>query len=215
MYTPRAFQVHDLGRLHSDIRRIPFATLVTVANGRIMATHLPVLLHEDRGKLGTLAGHVSRANAQWRESDLESEALFIFLGLNTYVSPSWYETKKVTGKVVPTWNYAAIHAYGRLAVQEDSDWLRSHVGELTSMHESAFATPWRITDAPEDYMHAQLKGIVGFEMTIERIEGKHKFNQNRSAKDRNGVICGLRAMTDPQKDCVAAWMEEIEGATSE
>lgn len=209
MYTPKAFEVGDIKTMHSDIKRCGLACLVTLTRGGLVATHLPVLLHEDKGKYGTLFGHLSKANAQWRESDPQTEALIIFSGLESYITPSWYATKQETGKVVPTWNYAAIHAYGHLSFNTDADWLKSHVGELTAKHESTFSHPWKITDAPAEYIDAQVKGIAGFEMMIERIEGKHKFNQNRSEQDRNGVISGLRKMNTHQKSDVASFMEQV------
>ena len=209
MYTPKAFEVSDIALLQRDIRRSGLSTLVTLTKSGLIATHLPILLYEDKGKYGTLVGHLSRANAQWQESDPKTEALIIFSGFDSYITPSWYATKSETGKVVPTWNYAAIHAYGHLVFNTNADWLRSHVAQLTAKHESSFSQPWKITDAPEDYIEGQLKGIVGFEMMIDRIEGKHKFNQNRSAQDRSGVISGLRESNIDQKNEVASFMEEI------
>jgi transcriptional regulator len=157
-----------------------------------------------------LTGHVSRANLQWRETDTNAEALIIFLGLDTYVSPNWYPAKQATGRVVPTWNYAAIHAYGRLTFYEDPEWLRTMVTGLTKRHEASFPAPWQVTDAPAVYIDSQLKAIVGFEFRIVRLEGKQKFNQNRSVEDRLGVIEGLRELGEERKTEVAKLMEEIE-----
>jgi transcriptional regulator len=153
---------------------------------------------------------VSRANLQWRETDTEAEALIIFLGPDTYVSPNWYPAKQETGRVVPTWNYAAIHAYGRLTFHEDPEWLRTMVTDLTKRHEASFPAPWQVTDAPPVYIDSQLKAIVGFEFLILRLEGKQKFNQNRSLEDRLGVIEGLRSLGEERKSEVAELMEEIE-----
>jgi transcriptional regulator len=210
MYTPKAFEQRDLPMLQSAMRQSELATLVTMTTHGLVATHLPLLLDETRGVYGTLTGHVSRANAQWSETDPHAEALIIFLGLDTYVSPNWYPAKQETGRVVPTWNYAAIHAYGRITFFEDVEKLRIVVTELTRKHEASFPAPWQVTDAPAVYIDSQLKAIVGFEFEILRLEGKRKFNQNRSVEDRIGVIEGLRELGDERKTKVADLMEEIE-----
>ena len=194
MYTPKAFEVTDLALLHAAMKQSELATLVTMTTQGLVATHLPLLLDETKGEYGTLTGHVSRANLQWRETDPNAEALIIFLGLDTYVSPNWYPAKQETGRVVPTWNYAAIHAYGRMTFYEDPEWLRTMVTDLTKRHEASFPAPWQVTDAPAVYIDSQLKAIVGFEFRILRLEGKQKFNQNRSVEDRLGVIEGLREL---------------------
>jgi transcriptional regulator len=210
MYTPKAFEVADLPMLHAAMKQSDLATLVTSTTHGLVATHLPLLLDETRGEYGMLTGHISRANLQWREADPDAEALIIFLGLDTYVTPNWYPAKQETGRVVPTWNYAAIHAYGRITFIEDPSWLRAMVTDLTIKHEASFPAPWQVSDAPDVYIDAQLKAIVGFEFQILRLEGKQKFNQNRSAEDRSGVIKGLRELRDDRKTQVAELMEEIE-----
>jgi transcriptional regulator len=210
MYTPKAFEVDDLAILHAAIQQSELATLVTMTTRGLVASHLPLMLDETKGEYGTLTGHVSRANPQWRETDLEAEALILFLGLDTYVSPSWYPVKQESGRVVPTWNYAAIHAYGRLTFFEDTERLRTVVTELTDRHEASFPRPWQVTDAPAVYIDSQLKAIVGFDFRILRLEGKQKFNQNRSVEDRAGVIAGLRELRDARKTEVADLMQEIE-----
>jgi transcriptional regulator len=134
---------------------------------------------------------VSRANPQWREFSRDAQALVIFSGADHYITPSWYEEKRTTGKVVPTWNYAVVHAYGSLKTVEDGSWLRAHLESLTTMHEASFDKPWKVSDAPEEYVASQMKGIVGMEFRIERLEGKWKLNQNRSEADRRGVVEGL------------------------
>ena len=210
MYTPKAFEVTDLPMLHAAMKQSELATLVTITANGLVATHLPLLLDETRGALGTLTGHVSRANVQWRQTDPDAEALIIFLGLDSYVTPNWYPAKQETGRVVPTWNYAAIHAYGRITFIEDPEWLRTMVTDLTKKHEASFPAPWQVSDAPAVYIDSQLKAIVGFEFQILRLEGKQKFNQNRSMEDRLGVIQGLRALEDERKTQVAELMEGIE-----
>ena len=210
MYTPKAFEVTDLALLHAAMKQSELATLVTMTTQGLVATHLPLLLDETKGEYGTITGHVSRANLQWRESDPNVDALIIFLGLDTYVSPNWYPAKQENGRVVPTWNYAAIHAYGHLTFFEDPEWLRTMVTELTKRHEASFPAPWQVTDAPAVYIDSQLKAIVGFEFRILRLEGKQKFNQNRAVEDRLGVIEGLRGLGTERKTEVAELMEEIE-----
>jgi transcriptional regulator len=215
MYTPKAFAVEDLAAIHADIRRGGLAALVSMTANGLVATHLPMLLRESEGPYGTIVGHVSLANRQWKDTDPNAEALAIFTGPETYVSPSWYAAKQETGRVVPTWNYAVVHAYGRLTFFHDADRLRSVVTELTDRYEASFPQPWRVADAPANYIESQLKAIVGFEMPIMRIEGKRKFNQNRSIEDRRGVIAGLRALDDPRKAQVAELMEALEKPGSE
>jgi transcriptional regulator len=210
MYTPKAFEVTDLPMLHAAMKQSELATLVTITANGLVATHLPLLLDETRGAYGTLTGHVSRANVQWRETDPDAEALIIFLGLDSYVTPNWYPAKQETGRVVPTWNYAAIHAYGCITFIEDPEWLRTMVTDLTKKHEASFPAPWQVSDAPAVYIDSQLKAIVGFEFQILRLEGKQKFNQNRSVEDRLGVIHGLRELEDERKTQVAELMEGIE-----
>jgi transcriptional regulator len=210
MYTPKAFEVTDLPMLQAAMKQSELATLVTVTRGGMVATHLPLLLDEANGPYGTLRGHISRANLQWKDTDPEAEALVIFLGLDTYVTPNWYPAKQETGRVVPTWNYAAIHAYGRISFFEDAERLRNVVTELTKRHEAAFPAPWQVTDAPAAYIDSQLKAIVGLDIQITRLEGKEKFNQNRSREDRMGVVEGLRSLEDARKTQVAELMTEIE-----
>jgi transcriptional regulator len=193
MYIPAAFREDDLPTIHAEMRRIQLATLVTMTGGGLIATHLPLMMDSSAGEYGTLYGHVARGNVQWRESVAEVEALAIFTTSDAYVSPSWYASKQETGKVVPTWMYAAIHAYGSVRFVEDAEWLRGVVTRLTDKHEAEFAEPWKVTDAPPAYVDAQLARIVGVELRISRIEGKWKFDQRSAEKDRAGVVAGLEA----------------------
>jgi transcriptional regulator len=156
----------------------------------LFASHIPMVL-EQNGTMGQLRGHISRANTQWRDYTPEVEALAIFFGPQHYITPNWYLEKQETGKVVPTWNYVVVHAYGYLKFIEDGKWLMTHLSSLTNIHEADSPVPWKIRDAPADYIAALTKGIVGLEMTIERLEGKWKVSQNRSEQDRNGVAKGL------------------------
>jgi transcriptional regulator len=191
MYVPPEFAEKDIPVLHEAIRHAGLATLVTVGASGIEANHVPMLIDAEPAPFGTLLGHVSRGNPQWRRSDPAVESLAIFRGPDAYVSPSWYQTKKDSGKVVPTWNYVAIHAYGRVEFFDDPVRLRAIVTRLTERHEGGRAAPWAVTDAPEDFIAAQLQKIVGFVMPIARLEGKWKMSQNRVAQDSAGAAAGL------------------------
>jgi len=156
------------------------------------ASHVPVVLDEAHGPYGAIRGHLARANPQWRQAVKEIQALAIFTGPDAYVSPSWYATKKKDGKVVPTWNYVAVHAYGSIEFFDDLDRLLAVVTDLTGIHESTRSDPWAVSDAPPDFIRSRLRGIVGFRLPIARLEGKWKLSQNRSEEDRAGVIEGLK-----------------------
>jgi transcriptional regulator len=219
MYNPAQFREDRLPVLREAIRQSGLATLVTYGPDGLIATHAPMRLTEGPGAYGTLVGHVSRANPQWRQTAPEIDALAIFLGPDAYVSPSWYATKQQTGKVVPTWNYVAIHAYGRAEFFDDPDQLLEVVSGLTDAHEARLAgqaEPWAVSDAPADFVRAQLKGIVGFRLPITRLEGKWKMSQNRPEQDRTGVVAGLSAQGSPGTEVarlVAATLPETEQAT--
>lgn len=210
MYTPHQFDEARLPVLHDAIRRTPLATLVTMTSDGLTATHLPLMLDPERGPNGTLIGHIARANSQWCDSLPGSDALAIFLGPEAYISPSWYATKRETGKVVPTWNYIAVHAYGRAEFFGDAERLRSIVTRLTDAHEAGSAHPWHVTDAPPRYIDLELKAIVGVEVPITRIDGKWKLNQNRSAADRQGVIEALETRDHATDADVAHAMRVLE-----
>jgi transcriptional regulator len=206
MYLPPHFAEDDGPTLHDFMRRHGFATLVTLNRGGLVGTHLPLLHDSEPAPNGRLLGHLARANGQWRDIDSSAAALAIFAGPQAYVSPAWYATKAETGKVVPTWNYAAVHAYGRLRIVEDAAWLADLVRRLTDRHESERPQPWKVSDAPEDYIRAQLKGIVGIEMAVERLEGKWKLSQNRPDRDRLGAERGLSETGHANSIAVAAMM---------
>jgi transcriptional regulator len=188
MYLPDLFRVDDLPRLHALMRARPFATLVSAGADGLVATHLPTVLKDD-GPYGTIECHVARANPHWKS--LGGEALMIFQGPEGYITPNWYPSKAEHGKVVPTWNYAAVHAYGRAEAMDDVAWLRRHVGELTAQQEAGEAKPWAVTDAPESFIAGMARAIVGIRLPIARLEGKWKMSQNREMKDRAGVVEGL------------------------
>jgi transcriptional regulator len=192
MYLPKHFEETRIDVLHGLIHEHPLGALVTLTPRGLDANHIPFEVDPAPAPLGTLRGHVARANPVWRELARDVDALVIFQGPGTYVSPAWYPTKQQTAKVVPTWNYAVVHAHGALRVIEDRAWLRDFVTALTDRHEAARPDRWRVTDAPADYIEAQLGAIVGLELTITRLVGKWKMSQNRPAQDRAGVEEALR-----------------------
>jgi transcriptional regulator len=192
MYTPKNFAVEDVGEVHALMRAHPFAILLTHGPDGLMATHLPTLLKVDAATpLGRIECHLARPNPQWRSYTPDAHALMIFQGPDAYIRPGWYPSKAEHSKVVPTWNYAVAHAYGRLEVVQDQAWLLAHVSELTQQQEAPFAAPWSTADAPEAFLAAMARGIVGLTFTIVRLEGKAKMSQNREPRDRAGVVRGL------------------------
>jgi len=192
MYNPPHFEVNDLPRLHAAMQAVPLASMGTAGPEGLTASHLPLLLAPDAGPYGSLRGHMAKANPQGSLPE-GTEAMIVFQGPDAYISPSYYPSKQAGGKVVPTWNYIAVHAYGRLRWITEAAALRALVEDLTSRHESGRSPPWEVADAPENYIAAMLAGIIGFEIAIERIEGKFKLSQNRNAADRQGVKSGLTA----------------------
>src|SRR3981189_915409 len=190
MYQPDPFRVRDLQQLPALMRARPFAALVSAGAAGLYGTHLPTVL-KDEGPFGTIECHLARANPHWKDLATGGEALMIFQGPEASIPPNWEPSKAETQKVVPTWNYAVVHAYGRPEVMQDKDWLRRHVGELTAQQETGEARPWEVTDAPASYIDVMLRGIVGFRFAIARLEGKWKMSQNRETKDRVGVVKGL------------------------
>ena len=208
MYRPPAFDVPELPELHDLIRTSGAAHLVSLTANGLVGSVLPLLLDQDRGPYGTLVGHLARGNHHWRDVTPGVESLAIFAGPDAYISPSWYATKQETGKVVPTWNYVTVHAYGELVVHDDPVWLDGLVRRLTDHHEGRRDEPWSVDDAPPGFVRAQLRAIVGIELPITRIEGKRKLSQNRPAADVAGVIAGL-ASGGPTERAVADLMTRV------
>jgi transcriptional regulator len=192
MYVPPTFREDDLAALHRTMQAAHLSHFVTATAEGLIATPLPLFLAPEEGPYGTLYGHLARANAQWKLPPT-CDAMVLVMGPDAYVTPSWYATKQEHGKVVPTWNYVAVHAYGPAEFFEDADRLLDVVIRLTNLHELPRAQPWTVTDAPEPFIRAQLRGIIGLRLPITRIEGKRKMSQNRSAEDRAGVAAGLAA----------------------
>jgi transcriptional regulator len=207
MYTPPHFKLAELGTIHAAIHASRLASLVTATAEGLIATPLPMILDEGEGRYGTLYGHVARPNPQWK-LPATGEAMAIFMGPDAYVTPSWYVTKQESGKVVPTWNYLAVHAYGPVEFFEDADRLLSVVTRLTNLHEAKREESWKVSDAPPDFIAAQLRGIVGLRLPINRLDAKRKMSQNRPADDRAGVVAGLGASADPIDRQVAVMVSQ-------
>ncbi len=197
MHRAAPFRQDDPDALRRQIRRAPFATLVSQGEQGLLATHLPLLLVPEESEHGTLYGHVARANPHWRALVDDGEALAIFQGPHGYVSPTWYPSKAEHGKAVPTWNYIAVHARGEVDVFDDAERLRVLLDALGAVHERGRPEPWALDDAPRDYLEAMLRAIVGLRLPIRRLEGTWKLSQNRDDADIAGVIAGLRAESDP------------------
>jgi transcriptional regulator len=193
MYLPPAFREDQIEVQHDLIRTSPLGLVITAGPGGLMANPVPFLVYSDEGPHGTLRCHVSRGNGQWKELDVVEECLVVFQGSQDYITPSWYATKQETQKVVPTWNYATVHVWGSPRIVEDAAWLRRQIDDLTHVQERSRPMPWKVDDAPEGFIAAQMKGIVGVEIPISRIEGKWKVSQNRPEVDRQGVVEGLLA----------------------
>jgi transcriptional regulator len=204
MYLPSHFEVTDTAQLHALMQAHPFATWVTSLDGALEVNHVPLHLDTTRGEHGSLIGHLARANPLWKAPP--SPGVFVFQGPQSYVTPSWYPSKQEHGKVVPTWNYAVVHAHGTPRYIHDKAELHVLVSRLTNHHEAPRAKPWAVDDAPHDYTQAMLGAIVGVEIPIERLVGKFKLSQNRSDVDREGVRTGASA-DDEAARAMAQWMQ--------
>jgi transcriptional regulator len=190
MYQPPHFRVEDRAALIDVIRSHPLAQLVTAGPGGLMANPIPFIGIE-QGEVLILRAHLARANPQWKEIAAGAEALAIFQSVDHYVTPGWYVTKRETGKVVPTWNYVIVQARGPVHVDDSPEWLSRQIGALTQQQEESVGSDWRVSDAPEPFIAAQMRGIVGIEMKVESLTGKFKLSQNRPEADRRGVAAGL------------------------
>ena len=203
MYLPEHFAEHDPAKLRRLIAEYPLGTLVTLGAEGLSANHLPFELAAGAGPHGALLGHVARGNRVWQDFSGEHEALVIFQGPSAYVSPNWYPTKAETHRHAPTYNYAVVHAHGRLIIHDDEKWLRGLLGRLTERMEAPQPNPWKMGDAPQDYLQQLLGGIVGIEIEVSRLVGKWKVSQNRLPVDRNGAAAGLRATGEPEAVAMA------------
>lgn len=204
MYRPRHFNVDDPDRLSRHMREQSFALMITAPDGVPVASHIPLFLDQDGGRPGRLLGHMAKANPQWRAFDGKLEALALFWGPHAYVSPNWYETERM----VPTWNYVTVHAYGKPRVLSDPDDAADVLKRLIAAYESEATGNWSMDRLPESFVDKQLNAIVAFEIPIERLEGKFKLSQNRSDADRAGVIKGLEGIGDADSLAIAQVMKD-------
>jgi transcriptional regulator len=186
MYLPKHFSVDDPALLAQLIAEYPLATIVGSLENQLEINHLPLMLSSDRTKL---YGHIARVNPLVKVAGSSNTSVTaIFNGPQAYVTPAWYPSKKETGKVVPTWNYAVVHAQGNIKLIEDAQWLRSHVAQMTNIHEPTYQSNWKLDDAPEDYVQMMLKAIIGIEIEVKSLAGKFKLSQNRPAQDYAAVV---------------------------
>jgi transcriptional regulator len=191
MYSPKHHEETDRAVLHDLIRSHPLGMWVTLNDGELVANHVPFLLHPERGPNGTLVCHVARANPVWQKLSTAQRSIVSFQSADAYITPSWYPTKHAHGKAVPTWNYAVVHAHGIAHAIEDREWLLAHVNQLTNTNEAGQAVPWKVSDAPTEYVERMLEMIVGIEMPIDTLVGKWKVSQNRPNADKLGIAAGL------------------------
>lgn len=204
MYMPKHHEETDAGVLHALIRAHPLGTWVTQGGGELIANHVPFLLDAARGEHGTLVAHVARANPVWRSFSATVPSLIAFQGAECYITPSWYPSKRAHGKTVPTWNYAVVHAHGLPRAVEDAEWLLRHVNALTNTQEAERDAPWKVADAPREFVDKMLESIVGIEIPIMRLVGKWKVSQNRPTADKQGVVAGLNERGDADSREMAA-----------
>lgn len=209
MYVPPLFGMGSEDEVFAFCAAHPFAALVTQGSAGLYATHLPVILKRGPSGETSFFGHVARANPHWQNTDAGSEALLIFTGPQAYVTPSWYPTKKDTAKVVPTWNYAAVHVRGRVSWPTDADFLRQNLSDLTDRHEAAREHPWALTDAPDSFIAMQMRAIVGMQFEVSSFDAKLKMSQNRPAVDVEGVIAGLSASDNPMDQTVGRCVADL------
>jgi transcriptional regulator len=212
MYVPSHFEETRPEVLHQLIRDHALAALVTLGSDGLNANHIPFELDPAPAPLGTLRGHVARGNPVWRDFSRAVEALAVFQGPQAYISPSWYPTKRETGKVVPTYNYIVVHAYGPMRIIEDRAWLRGLVERLTTRYEAGSAEPWKVTDAPADFVEQMLGAIVGIEIPLTKVVGKWKVSQNRPSADRDGVVTGLRGVKDSEAQAMSGLVKKTAGS---
>jgi transcriptional regulator len=208
MYLPQQFAETRLEVLHALIRSRPLGTWVATSGGELIANHMPFLLDETRGPHGTLCCHVARPNPVAAHAGSALASVVCFNGSQTYVTPSWYPSKQAHGKAVPTWNYAVVHAHGQASFIDDRDWLLQHVGAITASQEAKREQPWQVSDAPASYIEQMVRGIVGVEIRIDRIEGKWKVSQNQPEANRRGVVDGLQRQGDAESIAMAELVKQ-------
>jgi len=209
MYQPPHFEETQPEAVRGLISGRPLGTLVTVGADGINANHIPFLYEPQTGERGALIGHVARNNVVWRDHNPDVDSLIIFQGPSAYISPNWYQSKQETHEVVPTYNYAVVHVYGKLIIHDDPKWVRGIVGKLTKAMEAAQPKPWRMAEAPAAFIASQIENIVGIEIAIVRVFGKWKVSQNRPLADRQGAIQGLRTRGESEEEAMAQLIEDI------
>lgn len=208
MYIPVVNREDDISELRRFVRANSFCILVSVTDRGLVASHIPVVLHESASGFGVLRGHLARGNSHWRDFNNDVETLAIFAGPQHFISASWYPGKKTHGREVPTWNYVAVHIYGRLRVIEDHDWLLHHLKTLVDKNERIAETPWSVSDAPQEFIATQMRAIVGVELDVSRVEGKWKASQNRNDEDAAGVMAGLQSLGTPSSEVMRELVRE-------
>ncbi|NOT14464.1 MAG: FMN-binding negative transcriptional regulator [Methylotenera sp.] len=209
MYIPAHFEESRIEVLHDLMRTHPLATLITMSSDGINANHVPLLLIQELGQYGTLRGHVARANPIWTDLLSNVEALVIFHGTNHYITPSWYPTKHEHGKVVPTWNYVVVHAYGTLRIIDDAVWIKNQLESLTTQYEASFDKPWAVSDAPAEFTNQMINAIIGIEISVTKLVGKWKVSQNQPTANQTGVVKGLKRLDDLEASKMASLIENI------
>ncbi len=207
MYNPAHFEESRPDVLHALVHAHPLSTLVVMSSDGLLANHIPLHLRQD-GPLGTLVGHIARANPLWTQMDANVEALAIFQGPQHYISPGWYATKQEHGKVVPTWNYAVVHGKGTLQLHHETDWIRQLLLDLTSQQESVMPTPWSVDDAPRDYTDALLRALVGIEIPLTSLRGKWKVSQNQPAVNQQSLVAALEMRPAGDAQAMAQLVKE-------
>lgn len=208
MFQPPMFREERIDVMQSLMAAHPFATVVSTASGSLTADHVPLALHADQSEKGVLRGHLAAANPLCKSTGETIDVLAIFQGPQAYITPSWYPSKQEHGKVVPTWNYAVVHAHGTGRFIREADWLMAHLEELTLRNEAQRQAPWAVSDAPEDYTARLLRGVVGFEIDITSLSGNWKLSQNKGAADRQGVVSGLRGERTPANEAMSDLVEQ-------
>ena len=206
MYSPKHFAVNDVDKCLALMRAYPLATLVQMTDAGLQANHIPLLAVSDGDEV-VLKGHVARANPMWRLAN--APILAVFQAGSTYMSPNWYASKAIDHKAVPTWNYAAVHASGVLDVHEDEAWLRGLLTDLTAEHEASQTRPWQLSDAPDEYIAAMLRAVVGIEIRVAQLQGKWKVSQNQSAMNRQSIDAALRSQAGRNHEVMADWVSEF------
>lgn len=206
MYLPKHFQVSDINILAAFVKEYPLATMVGILDGCNEINHAPLILSADKTRL---FGHLARTNPLLQIASQSNPTLTaVFHGPNAYITPSWYPSKPLSGKVVPTWNYAVVHAEGVLSLIDDAVWLRQHVSQMTDIHEPTYQSNWRLEDAPEEYVQMMLKAIVGIEIQISSLVGKFKLSQNRPPEDYAGVVKELGNSPEETLQDMLRWMSK-------